>query len=104
MRRLSLEQQLENELNFYRRKVKGIGSNRMTTPLMLEARDRIEELIKALDGRVKLDAHIEEIEALDAELIAKASEVLRELSTFRPYDDIPLSHWWWRLDKTEEKS
>ncbi|MFQ6039742.1 MAG: hypothetical protein ACE5PV_02700 [Candidatus Poribacteria bacterium] len=102
MRSLSLQQQLENELNFYRRKVKGIGSNRMTTPLMLEARDRIEELVKALYGRIKLDRYMEEIEALDSELIAKASEVLRELSTFRPYDDIPLNHWWWRLDETEK--
>jgi hypothetical protein len=42
------------------------------------------------------------IEALDAELIAKASEVIRELGTFRPYDDIPLNHWWWRLDEQDD--
>ena len=102
MRSISLQQQLENELNLYRRKVKGIGCNRMTNTFMLESRDRIEELVKVLYGRIKLDRYIEEIEALDSELIAKASEVLRELSTFRPYDDIPLSHWWWRLGETGE--
>lgn len=100
---------LNEVLDDYERFINNIGQNGVSSKLMLNYRDEIQEILSFLNHfEIDLSDYWTRVMRLDQNLRVRRSTVVREVGrkTFLMEQikrEPPRNHWWWYLDRSEAR-